>query len=325
LREHLESVGIEFRFEARVVELLVGEGAKRRVLGVKLADGGELTGDAVVLATGHSARDVYEMLKRQAVSLEPKAFAVGVRIEHPQPLINRIQYGNAWEHPRLPAAYYRCASNVEGRGVYSFCMCPGGFVVPASTEAETVVLNGMSLSGRNSRYANSGIVVTVTPEDLAAAGFDPVCGGIDFQKRLETTAFAAGGGALKAPATRVTDFVRRRASNSVPSSSYLPKTTPADVAEVLDAGGIALAAALREALVHFDRKMRGYMSDEAVLLAVESRSSSPVRVPRDTRSLESPSLAALFPCAEGAGYAGGIVSAALDGMRVADRINQRLA
>jgi uncharacterized FAD-dependent dehydrogenase len=325
LREHLESVGVEFRFEARVVDLLIEGSDARRIVGVKLADGIELLADAVVLATGHSARDVFEMLRKRSVAVEAKPFAVGVRIEHPQPLINRIQYGSLSEHPKLPAAYYRCASNVEGRGVYSFCMCPGGFVVPASTEVDTVVLNGMSLSKRNSRYANSGLVVTVTPEELLAAGYDEVTGGIDFQRQLESAAFVAGGGGLKAPATRVTDFVAGRTSDSVPASSYLPKTTATDVSRVLDAGGIALSAALREALGHFDRKMRGYVSEEAVILAVESRSSSPVRILRDGESLESPSVAALFPCAEGAGYAGGIVSAALDGMRVADRINQRLA
>lgn len=325
LREHLESVGVEFRFDTRVVDLLLEGRPRPRAVGVRLWDESELCGDAVVLATGHSARDVYEMLHKKGVALEAKPFAVGVRIEHPQPLINRIQYGDSWQHPKLPAAYYRCASNIGGRGVYSFCMCPGGFVVPASTEVDGVVLNGMSLSKRNSKYANSGLVVTVTPEDLGRAGYDPVVGGIDFQRKLESAAFAAGGGALKAPATRVTDFMAQRGSDEVPASSYLPKTTPADVAQVLDAGGVGLVRALREALGHFDHKMRGYVSEEAVLLAVESRSSSPVRILRDGKSLESPSAVGLYPCAEGAGYAGGIVSAALDGMRVADRITRQLA
>ena len=323
LRERLEGVGVEFRFNARVTRLLLrGTGASRRVTGVALADGSELETEALVLATGHSARDVLELLEAQEVQLETKAFALGVRIEHPQPLINQMQYGRFAGHARLPAAYYRCATTVEQRGVYSFCMCPGGFIVPASTEVDGLVVNGMSLSKRNSRHANSGLVVSIEPADLERAGFSGVLGGIRFQRQLEARAFQAGGGKLQAPATRATDFVQGRASSSVPDSSYLPGLAAANVRDVLDAGGLALAERLATALGEFDRRMRGYLTEEAVLVGVESRSSSPVRVVRDEQSLESPSVAGLYPCGEGAGYAGGIVSAAVDGARVAEVIAQ---
>lgn len=325
LRERLEGVGVQFRFDSRADALLT-EGAReqRRVVGVRLRDGSELGADRVVLATGHSARDVMRLLHREGVLLEPKAFALGVRIEHPQPLINRIQYGSHAGHPKLPAAYYRCASTVDERGVYSFCMCPGGFIVPAATEVDGLVVNGMSLSRRDSPYANSGLVVAIEPLDLQRVGYPGVLGGIEFQRKLETQAFAAGGGALRAPATRATDFVAGRASSVVPKSSYRPGLAAGNLAEVLDAGGLSLSARLAEALRQFDRRMRGYLSEEAVLVGVESRSSSPVRVVRDSESLESPKLGGLYPSGEGAGYAGGIVSAAVDGVRVAERIAAEL-
>lgn len=321
LRERLEGVGVEFRFDARVTGLLCeGSGSGRRVTGVALADGSELTAHAVVIATGHSARDVLELLHHENVQLEAKAFALGVRIEHPQPLINQIQYGRFAAHPKLPAAYYRCASTVDQRGVYSFCMCPGGFIVPASTEVDGLVVNGMSLSKRNSRYANSGLVISVEPGDLERAGYRGVFGGIEFQRKLERRAFEAGGGKLRAPATRATDFVLGRPSSTVPEASYLPGLTASDVRAVLDAGGLALADRLVTALGQFNRRMRGYVTDEAVLVGVESRSSSPVRVLRHPETLEAPGLGSLYPCGEGAGYAGGIVSAAVDGARVAETI-----
>lgn len=321
LRERLEGVGVEFRFNARVTRFIVrGAGSDRRISGVVLADGSELETQAVVLATGHSARDVLELCEAEQVALEAKAFALGVRIEHPQPLINQMQYGRFAGHARLPAAYYRCATTVEQRGVYSFCMCPGGFIVPASTEVDGLVVNGMSLSKRNSKYANSGLVVSIEPADLERAGFSGTLGGVRFQRELEARAFQAGGGKLRAPATRATDFVKGCASSTTPGSSYLPGLEATNVRDVLDAGGLGLAERLASALTEFDRRMRGYVTDEAVLVGVESRSSSPVRVLRDERTLESPSLAGLYPCGEGAGYAGGIVSAAVDGARVADVI-----
>ncbi len=317
LREALEKAGSTVRFGARATQLIVHAGA---ALGVVLADGSEVRGRAVVLATGHSARDVHAMLLAANVRLEAKPFAMGVRIEHPQPLIDRIQYGKAAGHPKLPAAAYRLAYTPDDhRGAFSFCMCPGGWIVPAATEPDGLVVNGMSLSRRDSPYANSGLVVSIELADLARLGLATPLGGVELQRRLEQTAALAGGGHLRAPATRATDFAKGRASSTVPATSYQPGLAAGDIAEVLDSTGLPLAARLREALPVFDRQMRGYLTQEAVLIGVESRTSSPVRVPRDAR-LVSPDLAALYPCGEGAGYAGGIVSAALDGMRVARAI-----
>jgi len=298
----------------------------RRAIGVRLADGGEVTGRAVVLATGHSARDVHELLARAGVRLEAKPFAMGVRIEHPQPLIDQIQYGRAAGHPALPAAAYKLAFTPDDkRGAFSFCMCPGGWIVPAATEPDGVVVNGMSLSRRDSPYANSGLVVSIEVADLERLRLPLPLGGVALQRTLERAAADAGGGGLRAPATRATDFVRGRASTTVPATSYQPGLAAGDVGAVLDASRLPLAARLREALTVFDRQMRGYLTEEAVLVGVESRTSSPVRIPRDQDRLESLDLAGLYPCAEGAGYAGGIVSAALDGMRVARVIGDRRA
>jgi uncharacterized FAD-dependent dehydrogenase len=322
VRERLEAAGVRFPFEARVTALVTRPaGAGRAVAGVRLADGAELGADAVVLAAGHSARDVHALLADAGVTLEAKPFAVGVRIEHPQPLIDRIQYGACAGHPRLPAAAYRLAGTIEGRGVFSFCMCPGGWVVPASTEPGEVVVNGMSLSRRDSPYASAGLVVALELADLAAAGLDGPLGGVELQRRIERAAFAAGGSdGVVAPATRATDFARRRASSTAPATSYLPGLRAADVGEVLDAAGPRLADRLRAAMAKFDRQMRGFITEEAVLIGVESRTSSPVRVPRDPETLESREVAGLYPCGEGAGFAGGIVSAAIDGIRVARAI-----
>ena len=325
MRERLEACGVTFRFDARVVELMTRpDGGRRRVSGVRLADGTELSAEAVVLATGHSARDVLELLLEAGVTLEPKPFALGVRIEHPQPLINRIQYGRDAKHPRLPNAYYRLAHTVDERGVFSFCMCPGGFIVPASTESGGLVVNGMSLSRRDSPFANSGLVVAVSLEDVERAGLRGPLAGIELQRRIERAAFEAGGGQMRAPATRATDFVARRGSTTVPATSYIPGLAASDVAEVLDGAGAAFSERLRGALRAFDRRMHGYLTEEAVLVAVESRTSSPVRVPREPESLCSPDLAGVYPCGEGAGYAGGIVSAALDGIRVARAVTERV-
>ena len=318
LRERLEGHGVGFRFETRVVELITrAQGTRRRVAGVRLSSGEEVGADAVVLATGHSARDVFAMLLDAGVSLESKPFALGVRIEHPQPFINGIQYGRNAEHPKLPNAAYRLAHTESERGVFSFCMCPGGFIVPASTNPGELVLNGMSLSRRDSPYANSGLVVGIEPEDALRAGFRGPLAGVDLQRRIEEAAFQAGGDGLRAPATRATDFVAGRGSTTVPKTSYQPGLAATDVGEVLDVVGLGIAARMRRALEVFDRRMRGYVSDEAVLAGVESRTSSPVRVPRDQERLTSPDLDGLYPCGEGAGYAGGIMSAAMDGIRVA--------
>ncbi|MSP26223.1 MAG: FAD-binding protein [Myxococcales bacterium] len=325
IRERLETCGVVFRFGARVTELLTERVAGQlQVSGVRLADGIELLAPLVVMATGHSARDVLALLTRAGVALEAKAFALGVRIEHPQPLVNRIQYGAVSGHPRLPSAAYRLATKVDERGVFSFCMCPGGWVVPASTEPDALVVNGMSLAKRNSPFANSGLVVAIELADLETAGYRGALGGVELQETLEQTAFRAGGGRLRAPATRASDFLAGRGSSTLPRSSYIPGLAASDVGEVLRATRLPIAERLREALRRFDRTMRGYASEEAVLIGVESRTSSPVRVPRHPDSLESRDIAGLYPTGEGAGYAGGIVSAAVDGMRVAEAIAARL-
>lgn len=321
IRERLEAAGVEFRFEARVAGLDVGPNGVR---GVTLAGGEVIGGDAVVLATGHSARDVYAMCIDAGVALEAKPFALGVRIEHPQPLINEIQYGRSAGHRRLPAASYKLAVEQDGRGVFSFCMCPGGFIVPAATEPDHLVVNGMSLSRRDSPFANSGLVVAVELEDLEAAGFSGPLGGIDLQRAIEVAGHRAGGGALRAPATRVTDFLARRGSTTVGDASYQPGLLAGDIAGVVDAAGLAVSTRLRAALKRFGARMRGYITADALLVGVESRTSSPVRISRGRQDLESPGIAGLYPCGEGAGYAGGIVSAALDGIRVARAIASKL-
>ncbi|MCB9629274.1 MAG: FAD-dependent oxidoreductase [Sandaracinaceae bacterium] len=315
LRERLEGLGVQFRFGARVVRLDLDPA--RHIRGVQLAGGETVPCSALVLATGHSARDIYTMLDEQGVALVPKPFALGVRIEHPQPMINQQQYGRSAGHPALPASYYRVAETVDGRGVFSFCMCPGGFIVPAATEPGAQVVNGMSLSRRDSPFANSGLVVAVEPSDWERAGFKGPMGGVAFQRVIEEAAFQAGGGGLKAPATRASDFRVGRSSSTVPKGSYQPGFCATDITPVLDASGVPLAARLRTALGVFEKRMPGYGGNEAVLVGVESRTSSPVRIPRDPVTLQSPDVAGLYPCGEGGGFAGGIVSAALDGMRVA--------
>ena len=319
MREALQAVGVEFRFEARVSEICVE--APGSVTGVRLQDGTQLTAQHVVVACGHSARDVHAMLERAGAMLERKPFAIGVRMEHPQPLINRIQYGGAAGHPRLPAAAYRLAHEVDGRGVFSFCMCPGGWIVPAATEQDGLVVNGMSLSRRDSPYANSGLVSAVEVEDLS----DEPWAGVELQRRVEVAAAQAGGGKLCAPATRISDFLQGRASTTLPASSYVPGLAAADLRDVFAAAGLPLAKRLREALAVFARRMRGFDTEEAVLVGVETRTSSPLRVRRNRDTLQAEGVSGLFPCGEGAGYAGGIVSAAVDGMRVAQIIRQSVS
>ena len=295
LRATLAGAGVETRFETRVEALLVERGA---VHGVCTRDGAEIAAAA-------------------GAELAPKPFAVGVRVEHPQPVIDRAQYGADAERFTLPAAAYRLAATVDDRGVFSFCMCPGGWIVPATTEPDAVVVNGMSLSRRDSPFANSGIVVALEPEDVAALGYAGVGGGHAFQAALETWAFRAGGGAQAAPAQRLTDFLARRASADLPRCSYVPGIRPARLDQELPA---AIADRLAGALRRFARTLRGWDTRDAVLVGVETRSSSPVRIARDARTLEAVGVAGLYPSGEGAGYAGGIVSAALDGLGVAAAI-----
>jgi uncharacterized FAD-dependent dehydrogenase len=317
LRETIESAGSEIRFESRVAEIFVDRGRAR---GVRLASGEEIEGSAVVVATGHSARDVLDVVERAGAVLEAKPYAIGVRVEHPQPLIDVIQYGEDARHPALAAAAYRLATTIDERGVYSFCMCPGGWIVPSTTERDAVVVNGMSLSRRDSPFANSGIVVAIEPADLAALGYPGPRGGLALQRDVERHAATVGGGRQVAPAQRLTDFIRGRDSTSLPRSSYRPGLRAAPLHAELPA---FIALRLREAFARFGRTMNGFTTSEAIVVGVESRSSSPVRVVRDPRTLESVTVGGLYPCGEGAGYAGGIVSAALDGVRIAERLAER--
>ncbi|HYD50079.1 MAG TPA: FAD-dependent oxidoreductase [Terriglobales bacterium] len=312
MRQTILAAGGEVRFNCRVTDLIVD--AAGRACGVVTAGGDELIGEAVIVATGHSARDVFELLQARGARLDSKPFAVGLRVEHPQPLIDRIQYhGNP--DPRLPAASYRLATTVADRAVFSFCMCPGGFIVPAATASDEIVVNGMSLSRRDSPFANSGIVVAIEPDDLAAHAQHGAFAGIELQRQLESMAFVAGGGQQRAPAQRLSDFIAARASSSLPACSYHPGITAAPLHDLLPP---LLAARLRQGLQRFAGSMRGFLTEDAVVVGVETRTSSPVRIRRDAGSLQHPDIAGLYPCGEGAGYAGGIVSAALDGIRVAE-------
>jgi uncharacterized protein len=313
LREHLASVGVAYRFDSEVVGVRASHGRVRSVL---LRGGDEVEADAVILAVGHSARSIYEWAARDGIALERKSIAVGVRIEHPQSLIDDIQYGAAAGHPRLPPALYELAASGAGRGVYSFCMCPGGWIVPAATESDGVVVNGMSLSRRDSRFANSGLVVAIDAGDFGPAAAGPLAG-VAFQRALEQAAFRAGGGAFRAPAQRLADFMANRPSDFVVDSSYRPGLTPANLSEVLSP---PVAAALREGLAAIGSKMSRFLHPDATLIGVETRTSAPVRLLRDPGTLMSPSCEGLYPAGEGAGYAGGIVSAAMDGLRIADQL-----
>lgn len=319
IRKQIESSGGEVHFNSRVVELLLKD---KQCNGVKLADGSKLEGRAVVLATGHSARDVYEMLQHQGVALEAKSFAMGVRIEHPQSLIDSIQYKREERGEYLPAATYSFVEQVEGRGVYSFCMCPGGFIVPASTAPGEMVVNGMSPSLRNSPFANAGLVVEIHPEDLPQDAKQGVFSGLAFQREIEKLCFDWNGGTQNAPAQRIADFVQGKVSSHLPESSYRPGLVASPLHEKLPQ---PIAQRLRQGIRQIDAKAKGFNTQQGIVAAIESRTSSPVRIPRDAETLCHVEIRGLYPCGEGAGYAGGIVSSAVDGERCADAISQLLA
>jgi uncharacterized protein len=312
LREHLAALGVDYRFEVQATGLRAEAG---RVRAVKV-EGGELPADIVVLAVGHSARPVYAWAVAAGIALSRKPIAVGIRIEHPQRLIDEIQYGDAAGHPKLPPAFYELTATAAERGVYSFCMCPGGWIVPAATEPGGVVVNGMSLSRRDSPFANAGLVVSVGVDDFGPLAAGPLAG-VDFQRQIERAAFEAGGGRFRAPAQRLGDFLAGRVSASLGSSSYRPGLTPANLGEVLPP---FVAEALGKGLRQIGARLPAFLLSDALLVAPETRTSAPVRFLRDPLTLVSPSLAGLYPCGEGAGYAGGIISAALDGARVAARV-----
>jgi len=318
IRRSILDAGGTFLMEKKVINLIIeGDSIK----GVITGGNEKFYSPYVILATGHSARDIYYLLDNLGIGLEMKSFAVGVRAEHPQYLIDKIQYHGNQRGEYLPAASYNLARQVDGRGVYSFCMCPGGFIVPSATSQEEVVVNGMSPSERNSPYANSGIVVEIRPEDLLKYNKYHELAGIEFQKELEKEAWKNGGQTQRAPAQRLADFVACKTSASLPKVSYFPGITSSSLHSWLPE---LVGARLRTGLKFFGNTMKGYLTNEAVVLGVESRTSSPVRIPRHPQNLHHIRISGLYPCGEGSGYTGGIVSSAVDGMRVAEAIAKTL-
>ncbi len=311
IRETIQHFGGEIHFSTKVTDILIQEG---EVCGLQLENGTERLGKAVMLATGHSARDIFYMLHQKGIALEFKPYALGVRIEHPQPLIDEIQYGQGHRHDLLPASSYGLACQVEGRGVFSFCMCPGGLVVPTATSPGEIVVNGMSMSRRDSPFANAGTVVSVDWHDLKTYHDKGVFAGLAFQQEVEQTLFQAGDGSQKAPAQRLPDFLAGRISSDLPGSSYIPGIYSAPLDQLLPNW---IARSLQIGAREFNRKMPGYLTSEAVVIGTESRTSSPIRIPRDPTSKMHPDVIGLFPVGEGAGYAGGILSAAMDGQNSA--------
>ncbi len=328
LRAKLIELGVEVRFQTRVERLIVEDGRVRGVETVSTgpdgAQRGSIACERIVLAMGHSARDTFEALHAQGVPLEPKPFAVGVRIEHAQEIIDAGQYHvGPPRPPTLPPADYHLTHDARGRGVYSFCMCPGGMIVPTATEPDTVVVNGMSTASRGSPFANSGLVVQVELADLAREGHgDHPLAGVEFQRGLEKAAFRAGGGAYRAPAMTAADLVAGRATGALADTHFRPGLTPTDLRESLPK---FITDALTDGLMRFDKQIRGYASASANLISVESRTSSPVRIPRGDETLEVPGFAGLHVAGEGPGYAGGIASAAVDGLRAAHAVLVALA
>ncbi len=315
IRETIIANGGEIHFNSKVTDLIK---SGDKIIGVKVNEKEFLT-DAVIIAAGHSARDVYKMLQNEGALLEEKPFAIGVRIEHPQKLIDTIQYHGAERGEYLPAASYNLSCQVDGKGVFSFCMCPGGIIIPAATSPDELVLNGMSLSRRNSPFANAGLVVEVTERDWRKYKKNNELASVTYQAEIERKAFEFGGRNQSAPAQRVTDFLKRRTSSTLPETSYIPEVISAPLHGMLPR---EIAERLIRSIYEFDKKMKGYLTEEALLLAVESRTSAPVRVVRDPKNLMSVSLKGLFPSGEGSGYAGGIVSAAIDGNRTAEAVSK---
>jgi uncharacterized protein len=317
MRETILKFGGEVHFESKLTDLTIDNGEIRSI---QINGKQTIPFKNVILATGHSARDIFELLHHRGIKIEAKPFALGVRIEHTQDLIDQIQYHGRLNDEFLPPSSYALVEQVDGRGVYSFCMCPGGIIAPCATSPGEVVTNGWSPSKRNNPYSNSGIVVSVGPEDFPGKENDPfVC--LNFQREIEQKCFEAAGGPQKVPAQRMLDFVQKKKSLDFPRSSYQPGIVSVELDKVLPP---MIASRLRKAFVAFGRKMNGYLTNDAVLHAPESRTSSPVSIPRDPETCEHISVKGLFPCAEGAGYAGGIISAAIDGMKCMDAIAKKI-
>lgn len=316
IRKTIINSGGQVLFETRVDDLVIED---QEIKGVITQRGDKIMSSSVILATGHSARDVYFRLNEKAIMLEAKTWAMGVRVEHPQSLIDQIQYHSP--HGRgqyLPAASYSFSTQVEDRGVYSFCMCPGGFIVPAMTGENEMVVNGMSPSRRNSPYANSGMVVEIRPEDIGDYKKHGVIGGLLFQQEVERLCYINGGQGVIAPAQRLTDFVNGRLSYDLPECSYVPGTVSSPLHFVLPD---LISERLRLGFNQFGKWAKGYLSEDAIVLGAESRTSSPIRIPRDSETFQHIQIKGLFPCGEGAGYAGGIASSAIDGEKCAEMVN----
>lgn len=319
IRDTIERHGGEVHFNAKVTDFIISDGTMR---GAVVNHDHEFIADAVILATGHSARDIFALCAERKVAVEAKPFALGIRIEHPQAIIDEVQYKQRPRHELLPAAAYKLVTHVEDRGVFSFCMCPGGIIVPAATAPGELVVNGMSMSRRDSKYANSGIVVAIELSDVETYRREHgELAALAFQAEAERAMFAYGDGSQAAPAQRMIDFVQRNTSASLPDCSYIPGIYSAPIHEILPRG---VSKRLAQGFKNFGSMMRGYFTNDAILVGIESRTSSPVRIPRRADTLEHTSVRRLFPCGEGAGYAGGIVSAALDGMNVASAIAREL-
>ncbi|MCB9355508.1 MAG: FAD-dependent monooxygenase [Lewinellaceae bacterium] len=326
IRETILHYGGEVHFGHCVTDLIIHKGKLIGLVAEKpdAAPGNatvEFRGDAVILATGHSARDIYHLLHKRGIGIELKPFALGVRVEHPQALIDEIQYKSKRRDEDLPAASYSLVCQVAGRGVFSFCMCPGGLIVPAATAPGEIVVNGMSMSRRDSPFANSGVVSAVEAEDLKPWAKHGVFAALEFQSEVERRLFGAGDGSQKGPALRLPDFIRGRMSTDLPGSSYIPGLYPAPLYDLLPD---FIYRRLRDGLTEFGKLMRGYHTNEANVVATESRTSAPARIPRDAETLMHPEMPGLFPCGEGAGYAGGIISAAMDGQKVALAVERML-
>ena len=318
IREKIIACGGQVLFEKRVTDFRI---KNNEIQGVVLHDGTIIESNKVILATGHSARDIFELLHKKDIFIESKPFALGVRAEHPQELIDKIQYSCDFRGEFLPPAPYSIVKQVAGRGMYSFCMCPGGVIAPCATSPGEVVTNGWSPSKRDQPTANSGIVVELKLEDFKPyAKFGPLAG-MEFQKAIEQKAWQLAGETQKVPAQRMIDFTQTKISTSIPKTSYVPGTTSVELGEVFPS---FLTQTMREGFVQFGKSMNGYFTNDAILHAPESRTSSPVRIPRDNQSLEHVQIKGLYPCGEGAGYAGGIISAAIDGEKCAIKIAESL-
>jgi uncharacterized FAD-dependent dehydrogenase len=311
IREKIISCGGEIHFNSKLTDIKL---TNERISTITINGNVIIPVNQIVLATGHSANDIYELLYLKKIFIESKSFALGVRVEHPQSLIDTVQYHCEIRNENLPPASYSLVEQVNERGVFSFCMCPGGIIAPASTKANTLVVNGWSPSKRNNPFANSGIVVSVDQHDYKDE--NPLAG-LAFQYDIERKAYEAGGGKYVAPAQRMVDFVNNKNSATLPSCSYLPGINSSQLSSVLPT---EIYSSLSKAFSQFGKKMKGYFTNEAIVVATESRTSSPVRIPRDKLTLQHVQIQNLYPCAEGAGYAGGIMSAAMDGIKIAEQI-----